>query len=204
MFVTEVAPLDNKRRRVYIDGRYAFPLYLSELRRFNIAEGAEVSEILYNSINSVIHRRIRERSLFLLDSMPRTERDIRKVLLRANYTEESISPVIDELKACRYIDDYDYAVNYAAMLRDNKGRGRKYIEQRLYEKGISGEIVSSVMETVSEDESGLIIKALEKKGYKVEELPSLDNRNRQKLYRYLLGRGFSAGDICRYFSVFSD
>ena len=40
MEITDVAPLDKKRRKVYIDGQYAFPLYLSELRKYNIETGA--------------------------------------------------------------------------------------------------------------------------------------------------------------------
>lgn len=197
MIVTDIAPLDNKRRRVHIDGEYAFPLYLSEIRRFHIETDKELSESDYNAVRELLFRRIRERILYLIGSMPRTERNIRTKLLESHYTEEYINPVIDELKQYHYIDDMDYAVNYAESLRDNRGKSRKVIEQSLYAKGISQDIIKSVMQDFECDNSELIWKALRRKGYDSDNIAAIGRDEKGRLYRYLMGKGFESADIGR-------
>jgi regulatory protein len=44
MLITDIVSLDNKKRKVYIDGKYTFPLYLGEIRQFNIAIGEGKNE----------------------------------------------------------------------------------------------------------------------------------------------------------------
>ena len=36
MIVTDIADMDKKRKKVYLDGEYAFALYNSEIYRYNI------------------------------------------------------------------------------------------------------------------------------------------------------------------------
>ena len=201
MIITDVAPLDNKRRRVYIDGEYAFPLYLSEIRKFHIEPECEITDNTLDVINEVIHRRIRERILYLISSMPRTENNIRTKLLCSHYTEEYINPVIDELKQYNYIDDMEYAINYAESLRDNRGKSRRMIEQALYSKGISQEIIRSVMQDFECNNTELIWKALRKKGYSKENISNIDIDTQQRLFRYLCGKGFIVADICNVFRM---
>lgn len=201
MIITEIAPLDNKRRRVYIDGMYAFPLYLSEIRKFHIEPECEITDNILNLINEILHRRIRERILYLISSMPRTEKNIRTKLIQSHYTEEYINPVIDELKQYHYIDDTEYAINYAESLRDNRGRSRRVIEQSLYAKGVPQDIIRSVMQDFECDNIELIWKALHKKGYSRENILSVGIEEQRRLFRYLSGRGFSSTDICKVFKI---
>lgn len=189
---------------MYIDGEYVFPLYLSELRKFHIIEGNEISSDAVGVIYELIHKRIRERILYLIGDMPRTEKNIRMKLKQSYYTDECINPVVEELKKYRYIDDVDYAFNYAASLRDNSGKSRRIIEQKLYEKGISRNIIYQVMSELDTNEDNQIERAIRKKGYSVEDISSMDYSGQQKLYRYLLSKGFSSKDICKYFHIMSE
>lgn len=201
MIITDVAPLDNKRRRVYIDGEYTFPLYLSEIRKFHIEPECEITDNTLDVINGILHRRIRERILYLISSMPRTEKNIRTKLIRSHYTEECINPVIDELKQYHYIDDMEYAINYAESLRDNRGKSRKVIEQSLYSKGISQDIIRSVMQDFECDNTELIWKALYKRGYNENNISEISTEERQRVFRYLSGKGFACADICKIFQL---
>lgn len=204
MIITDVVPLDNKRRRVYIDGEYAFPLYLSEIRKFRIEPECQITDNTLDMINDVLHRRIRERTLYLISSMPRTEQNIRMKLMQAQYTEKYINPVIDELKRYHYIDDMEYAVNYAESLRDNRGRSRKVIEQSLYSKGISRDIIRTVMQNFECDNTALIWKTLNKRGYNEDNISDVSTEERHKLFRYLSAKGFAYDDICKIFQMIYD
>ena len=163
MIITDVAPFDKKRRKVHIDYQYAFPLYLSELRKFNIEPGNDLELSTLSKIEEVLYGRIRERILYLLDSAPRTEQEIRTKLLKSGYIDRYVSPVMDRIKEYGYIDDLAYAKMYVQSLRDGKNKSRRVIEQKLYQKGISTDIICVVMEDVSTDETDLIIRCLNKK-----------------------------------------
>lgn len=198
MIITNVIPLDNKRGKVYIDGKYAFPLYLREISRFNIVVDRVVSEAEYDEIYNIVSRRIRERALYLLEAMPRTESNIRRKLMDNYYTEEYISPVIEELKGYGYIDDRSYAYNYAISMSENRGMSRKAIINKLFEKGIDRDLIEEAVAILPKDETELINKVLKKKGINFSDINNMEYKERQKVYRYLNSKGFSTSCINMY------
>ena len=197
MIITDVIPLDKKRRKVYIDNQYAFPLYLSELRRFNIETGNEITGDSLEKIEEILYKRIRERILYLLDSSPRTEYEIRTKLFKSGYIEVYVTPVINRIKEYGYIDDYAYARMYSESLRNSKNNSRRVIEQKLYQKGISAEIISRIMDEVSIDETDLIFKVLKKKKVDTESYNNMDYASRRKVYGYLISKGFAPSNVSR-------
>lgn len=198
ILITDILPLDNKRRKVYINGRYAFPLYLSELRKYHIQPNESLDDLKWNTITGLIHRRIRERILYLLEAMPRTEYNIRKKLADNHYSEAYVNPVIEELKSFGYIDDRAYALNFAQSMSANRGMSRKAIIQKLYEKGVNREYIYEAVDTLPVDETELINKALKKKGLSMNEVRELPPKEKQKIFRYLVGKGFSSFSINMY------
>lgn len=198
ILITDILPLDNKRRKVYINGKYAFPLYLSELKKYHIQPNESLDDLKWNTITGIIHRRIRERILYLLEAMPRTEYNIRKKLADNHYSEAYVNPVIEELKSFGYIDDRAYALNFAQSMSANRGMSRKVIIQKLYEKGVNREYIYEAIDTLPVDETELINKALKKKGLSMDEVRELPPKEKQKIYRYLVGKGFSSFSINMY------
>lgn len=198
MEITEIAPLDNKRRRVYIDGEYAFPLYLSELRKYNIEAGNIISDESYNDICIILTKRVRERILYLIGNMDRTEHDIRQKLRNSGYFGSIVDNAIAGLKEYGYIDDTRYARYYAQSMRDNKGKSTFAITQALYEKGIDRNIISNVMDEMEIDEEEQLMRALSKKGYTPETIHMADDADKRKIYQYLLRKGFSASLVGTY------
>lgn len=198
MLITNVLPLDNKRRKVYIDGKYAFPLYLSEIRKFNIKENTEIDGVALEELEKLLFRRVRERALYLLEAMPRTESNIRRKLLDNHYTEYYINAVIDNLKTYGYIDDASYAYNYAISMSENRGMSKRAIIQKLYEKGVDRAVIMCAVDELPEDETELINRALKKKGLSLSDIDSLESKEKQRIYRYLQGKGFSLFGINMY------
>ena len=198
MLITDIVSLDNKKRKVYIDGKYTFPLYLGEIRQFNIAIGEAISEADINRINEILYKRIRERALYLLEGMPRTEQNLRRKLLDNHYTDEYITPVIEQLKDYGFIDDLKYAMDYAESMRNNRGMSKRMIVSKLFEKGVSRDIIQEVEALISGDETDLIERALNKKGVSIEGFKELEPKEKQRMYRYLISKGFSASCINMY------
>lgn len=195
MLITDIAPLDSKRRRVYIDYEYAFPLYLSELKKYGIQQDTELPEAVYAEIAGVLDRRVKERILYLIGDMDRTEQNIREKLRASGYTGDIADRAIESLKEYGYIDDARYARMYAESLRDGKNKSIRAIESALYAKGVSKEAVSEAVEGLDFDEEEQILKALAKKGYTAEALSEADADTKRKLYGFLARRGFSHGAI---------
>lgn len=198
MEITDIAPLDKKRRKVYIDGQYAFPLYMSELRKYNIEAGAVLEENVYDAICSLLMRRVRERILYLIADYDRSEQNIRQKISMAGYRGSFVDDAIDSLKEYGYIDDLRFARYYAESMRDTKGRSAFAISRSLYEKGISRDVIDTVMGELDIDEEAQILKALSSKGYNEDNIRQIDDKERQKLISFLMRKGFSYDLISIY------
>ena len=198
MEITDVAPLDKKRRKVYIDGQYAFPLYLSELRKYNIETGATLEESVYDDICSLLMRRVRERILYLIADYDRSEQNIRQKISMAGYRGSFVDDAIDSLKEYGYIDDLRFARYYAESMRDTKGRSVFAISRSLYEKGISRDVIDTVMGELDIDEEAQILKALSSRGYNEDNIRQIDDKERHKLISFLMRKGFSYDLISIY------
>ena len=198
MEITDIAPLDKKRRKVYIDGQYAFPLYVSELRKYNIEAGAVLEENVYDDICSLLMRRVRERILYLITDYDRSEQNIRQKISMAGYRGSFVDDAIDSLKEYGYIDDLRFARYYAESMRDTKGRSAFAISRSLYEKGISRDVIDTVMGELDIDEDAQMLKALSSKGYNEENIRQIDDKERQKLISSLMRKGFSYDLISIY------
>lgn len=198
MEITDIAPLDKKRRKVYIDGQYAFPLYMSELRKYNIEAGAVLEENVYDDICSLLMRRVRERILYLITDYDKSEQNIRQKISMAGYRGSFVDDAIDSLKEYGYIDDLRFARYYAESMRDTKGRSAFAISRSLYEKGISRDVIDTVMGELDIDEDAQILKVLSSKGYNEENIRQIDDKERQKLISFLMRKGFSYDLISIY------
>ena len=198
MEITDIAPLDKKRRKVYIDGQYAFPLYMSELRKYNIEAGAVLEENVYDAICSLLMRRVRERILYLIADYDRSEQNIRQKISMAGYRGSFVDDAIDSLKEYGYIDDLRFARYYAESMRDTKGRSAFAISRSLYEKGISRDVIDTVMGELDIDEEAQILKALSSKGYNEDNIRQIDDKERHKLISFLMRKGFSYDLISIY------
>lgn len=198
MEITDVAPLDKKRRKVYIDGQYAFPLYLSELRKYNIETGTTLEENVYDDICSLLMRRVRERILYLIADYDRSEQNIRQKISMAGYRGSFVDDAIDSLKEYGYIDDLRFARYYAESMRDTKGRSAFAISRSLYEKGISRDVIDTVMGELDIDEEAQILKALSSRGYNEDNIRQIDDKERHKLISFLMRKGFSYDLISIY------
>ena len=162
-------------------------------RKYGLQEGVELTREQFQEIcQETLIKRARKRTMHLLEKMDRTEEQLRTKLKQGFYPEDIIEDAIDYVKGYHYVDDLRYAQNYVRCHRDNKSR--RMIQMQLQGKGVPREYIWQALEEEYEEESerGQILALVRKKEYSSQ---CADIREKQKMYRFLMRRGFSSNDI---------
>lgn len=203
MKVTRIEEVSKSRSRVYIDEEFAFVLYKGELRSFHIREGEEVRAEDYRSImEELLPKRAKLRAMNLLKSREYTVKQLHDKLKDGGYPEEITAQALDYVGSFHYTDDLRYATSF---IRNHEGsRSRRRIEQDLLAKGIDRTTLEQAWAIWEEDggcqdESAMIRELLEKKGFDRE---AADRKERQRMYGFLMRKGFPAELVRR--AVLSD
>lgn len=112
-------------------------------------------------------------------------------------TPEEIEKVITQLQLYKYIDDQKYLHIFIRDQQKRKAQGVRLVKQTLLKRGIpKSEIESALIQEVT-PESELIQaqKAAQKKCQKIKA--DDPQQKKQKLYRFLISRGFSQDTITK-------
>ncbi len=131
-----------------------------------------------------------QKAVALLSVRSRSAREIRCALLSCAYPEETIARVLSRLEDAGYIDDMDFAAQYASS-RAERGLGPRRVAMELRQKGLGDSEIRDAMAAFDEDaqlESALLAAKKASRGR------DLTNRSdRQKVLGALSRRGFSVG-----------
>ena len=191
--VTGVEPAAQKKFRIFLDGEYAFFLYASEIRRFKIAEGSVLTrEILQKIRKECVCRHAVNKAMALLKSMDRTEKEMRDRLRREGFPEYAVEEALAYVMSYGYVDDASYAERFVYSRMDRLSV--RVMRQKLLQKGISADLIEQALQENEPDEEELLRQLIEKKTHGV--IPE-DPKEKQKLIRFLLGRGFSYSAVGR-------
>lgn len=201
MKILSIVDLDKKKKKVYLDNGEYFALYSGEIRKFQIEEGMELKDSVYQEIvYEVLEKRARERMLYLLKDSDKTEQQIRKKLEAGFYPQTAIEAAVAFGKKYHYIDDERYIENF---VRGNGQRlSRKEVEYKLLQKGISKELCQKCYEQMGdqgEQEEEAIERLLRKKNVNFSEITQ---EKRQKIYAYFMRKGFSYERIVKKVNEF--
>lgn len=191
MLITKIEPGRNKRYRIFGDDRFLFALYGKELKRYEIEENQEVSDLLISSIREdVVYKRAKERAFYLLERRPLTASMLGIKLRDNDYPDDVIADIILFLESYHYLDDKDYVRMYVEAYSGKKSR--KQMLYDLLRKGVSRELIDAYFEEAeySEQESLLRLFTKYTKGKDLD-----DPLVRQKVFRYFYGKGFDTSLI---------
>lgn len=145
MQILSVEPFRKKKILITLASGEKLALYVSEGKRYGIKEGEELSEEVYETLKKdVLIPRGRKRILHLLESMDRTEADLRRRLKEGYFPEEVIEDAVLYAKKFHYIDDERYLQNYLAGQLKKKSSRQVVLE--LERKGIERGCIQSAME----------------------------------------------------------
>ena len=199
MIVTKVEAVTKTRYKVYLDDEFAFVLYKGELSRYGVTVGAEISENIYEKIHAeVILKRAKLRALHLLNTMGRTEAQLRQKLKQDGYTNDIVEEVVRYVKSFGYINDEEYARSFVLNRKDKKSKKELYIQ--LTQKGISSEIIEDIFEEYYDSDTAkdAIMSIIKRKKY---DLDTSDLKEKHKMMAYLTRKGFHYEDIRRVLRV---
>lgn len=188
-YITEIKDI-GKKCRIIIDDDIVVQLYKGEVRKLGIKADSQFSNESYNEMYNILNKRARECSLFLLKDMDKTEKQIRDKLKLGDYPEDIINNAIEFLKKYGYVDDIRYAKLYISSKQNSKSI--KQIELELYKKGVNKENVSKVLLEMDLSNEEALNKLIEKI---IKKYDLNDKTQYNKMCRYLLGKGFSYGEI---------
>lgn len=116
--------------------------------------------------------------------------DVRQKILKQGFSLEEAEKMISYLCANKYIDDARYARAYAVDKVRFSGWGKMKVRMGLRAKGMSDSIITQAIDYIPEKDYA---EALEKAMLaKVRSLDLRDVKDRQRLYRHLVSRGFES------------
>ena len=187
MLVTAVEQGKGKQYKIYSEREFLFALYGREMKKYHIEEGTELPDHVADEIlEQVIYKRARERALYLLESRPYTCFMLADKLKHNDYPKEIVERVVFFLQQYHYLDDSEYVRMYVESYSGRKSR--KQLQYDLQRKGITRELIEAVMDEQDYSEAECLKKQFERytKGKDLQ-----DRAVRQKVFRYLSGKGFS-------------
>lgn len=193
MLITQISEVDKKRMMIHTEEGVTFVLYKGEIRRFDLKEGQELANEVYEEIRTdILIKRARKRAMFLLEKMDRTESQLRNKLRQGFYGEDLIDDAVAYVKKYHYIDDNRYAQTYVRYQKERKSK--RQIKMDLMQKGVDREMIEQAIEIEygAESEQELIMKWVEKRKYKIG---NSDVKEKQKMYQFLMRKGFRSEDI---------
>ena len=197
MVVTNIESITKTKYRVYIDDEFAFVLYKGELFKYQIRKEEEISEETIERVKvEVLIKRAKLRAMHLLNAMPRTEQQLREKLTQNEYPEDVVETAISYVKSFGYINDEAYVRNFIISKKNSKSK--REIVMLLGQKGLRGEIVDLIVEEMYAEESELetIKEIMRKKRWNPSEM---EEKEKQKMFGYLMRKGFSYEEIRRAF-----
>lgn len=184
----EVQVKNKNRCSVYLDKEYSFGIYLNTLDKYDIFIGKDISEAEKNIILDYDGKLYCfNKGLNLLAYSSKSEKMLREKLKEKEFSKEEIDFAIEKLIDLKYIDDHMYAENFIENRKKRYGPKRLKMELKL--KGISEEIIFSLIED-SFDESSEIETALKNSRSKWEKYKN-DPKGYEKMCNFLYRRGHS-------------
>ena len=167
---------DPSRYNIFIDGVYAFALPMQDILYFKLKEGQEAAEETIAFIRkNLIYIKAQDTALRFLGYKMRTVQEIRQKLLEKEFAEDVIAQVLAFLEKYGYADDREYC--------------RRYIREKLRQRGVSSCIIEEVLAETEIDEASDALRWLEKKSR--GQWPPENEKKKKQLFDFLLRKGYS-------------
>lgn len=180
------------RCSVFVDDVFLAACPIDVALSLGLRKGLEMSAELERRLRAEDRRMVLKQKAYRYATYkPRTERDVRRFLDKAEATEEESAAVLSWLGEFRLIDDEGYARRFIEASKSRKPLSPVMMRRTLLGKGLSESVVESAMasETAPQDAHEAARSVARKK---LRMLTSEDDRvTEDKLVRFLQYRGYS-------------
>jgi regulatory protein len=128
----------------------------------------------------------------LLTRRRHTHAELSRKLRSRGMDAQTVAAVMAECERLGYVNDQDAALMYVEELK-SKGYGRRHVRLAMKKKGFAADLVDTALGARYLAEEAMdIAKRMAKKKKKSLSHRASGRKLREKLYRYLSSRGFSA------------
>lgn len=186
--ITDIKPqVKNPTRcNIYLDNSFYCGLELETVMRHRLKIGASVSPEDLDEIQAESETmRALDKALNFISRSQKTKKQVEDYLESKGYLEKTIEAVLDKMSAYKFVNDQNYAKDYAKSASKNKGK--RLISLELKRKGVSDEDMSEALNDIDgETETEAATKIAEKYLRNKEKT----RENAVKCYKYLLSKGF--------------
>jgi len=180
------------RCSVFVDDEFLAACPIDVALALGLRKGLAMSDELERRLRAEDRRMVlRQKAYRFATYKPRTERDIRRFLDRAEATEEESADVLRWLAEFRLIDDAEYARRFIDASRQRKPLSPAMMRRTLLGKGLSESIVESAIAAETDpDDAHRAARTVARK--KLRMITSDDIRSTEdKLVRFLQYRGYT-------------
>ena len=199
--VTQISPQKNNPQRVSLfhNGEFLLGVDQQTCLECRISLGSELTGLLLERVETLEgYHSAKAKAFDYLSRRDHASGEVRSKLLKKGFSTEVTDQVIESLTQKKYLDDSGFAEKYAEEKSRLNRWGSRKIESELLKKGVPPDIVRKGMEAalsgLPEEEICLDL-ILKRKEYFLRELNPV--KRKQKIFRYLSTRGFSASQISR-------
>lgn len=187
---------DKSRVNVSIDGKYRLSLDILQVAQLGIRTGQEISEEELTKLEEESqYGKLYTRSLEYVLVRPRSQREMRDYLykktrdtrtqtgdIKKGVSPELTSKVFDRLQEKGYLNDEKFARFWVENRNVRKGSSVRKLKAELLSKGVSSEIIKTVVAGSDRSDALEIKKIIAKKAARYDDT--------QKLIAYLARQGF--------------
>lgn len=134
------------RRRIYLDGCFAFACGINVVARFRLREGMSLSEDkLLEIAYGESRQKCMDRAMRFIETRLHSRVELQRKLQRANFSPQLIELVLAELGTLGYVDDMKFARVRADLAVQHRQHGRRRVKMDLLRRGVSREVVDRVI-----------------------------------------------------------
>ncbi len=184
--------------RIHLSDGNEINSHIDVLHILNIKKGKPIDkEIIDNVISETKKIQINKTVYNYISYKPRTKREIINKLRSKGYDIMDIDKAIQHFTEIGYINDEQFALDYAKTLERKNKYSILQITEKLMNKGIDKKIITNVIEmnSLNSNEYELAMQLAQKK---IKMIKSDESKEmKAKIYRYLAQKKFSP-DVIRY------
>lgn len=190
MIITHQRGRGNKVH-LLLDDEYVITTDINFWLDHYIADGTDIDEDEWQTlVEGINYKKALNKCADLLSRREHSIKELRTKLLRT-VDEVSAQKAIDRYLEAGYLDDEHFCESLVDYLYNVKKYSTNHIRQECYKRGVDGDIIRQVLDSIEVDNTETILALIEKKySSKLEQ-----ENGREKVIAALQRKGFSYSDI---------
>ncbi len=201
LVITSISPQKKNGDRFSLFNGKTFLIGVSSqtLLDFSIQKGMTLTRDLFHKLSRAEeYQAVKDRCYKLLAGRDHGAEELRRKLVKKGFSPEISEQVVDEFHQKDLLNDHTYARKFSQDKHNLKLWGPKKIKSALYNKGVPKNVIESVIQDLRQeiDQKDICLElALKRRKHFLRETD--EYKRKQKIFRYLAGKGYSSDAIQR-------